>query len=205
MEAQEQERRRVGRELHDHVGQELTAALLALKLIGADIRDGDHATALHEVAALRELLADTLQGVRALSSLLAPPAIDKHGFRGALERLARMLGERAGLEVRVEADAGADAMPEDLAAELYRIAQGGLTNVVRHAEARSVAVRVARTDAETLVMTVEDDGRGFDPDVPFGVGLEGASERVKLLGGEIHMEPRRGGGTVLRAELPWQD
>ena len=197
LQAQEDERRRLGRELHDQTGQELTAALLALRRIDRLI--GDAPEAHREVAALRALIAGSLRGVRLMSSMLAPPVFEEDDLGDALEALASLLGERGGLRIDVEAVGGQVRGAQ--AATLYRIAQESLTNVVRHAGANRARIRVA-SDERAVRMTVSDDGVGFEPQASSGVGLSGMRERARLLGGALTVNSGPGRGSVVTAELP---
>jgi signal transduction histidine kinase len=200
LDAQEQERRRIGLELHDQTGQELTAALLSLKRVEASLESPDRA--LEELRFLRELIADSLRGVRRLSTMLSPPALGEHGLVSALEHLAHLLGSRSGIEIDVHSTVGEAVVPAPVARKLYSIAQEALTNVVRHAEATTATVRLERPERGRVALIVEDDGKGIAPDTPFGVGLAGIRERVNLLRGVLSIQPRPGGGTTLTVEVP---
>ena len=195
---QDAERRRLGRELHDGTGQELTAALLALRRI--DRLLGDNARGHEEVAALRELLAESLRGVRRLSALLTPPSFEVGDLVDALEGLALTLEERTGLSIHVESDGA--RVPDHLAETLYRVAQEALTNVVRHAGATCATVRVERVSDGTVRLSVVDDGAGVDPGSAFGIGLSGMRERTRLAGGRLSLAPGPDGGSVLLVEVP---
>ena len=200
VQAQEVERRRLARELHDETGQALTSILLGL----AAVERSESAEAAHAAAAaLRELVVETLQNVRRLAVELRPSALDDFGLEPALRRLGQTVREGGLLDVQVEARLGAQRLPADVETALYRIVQEALTNVVKHAQARHVSIVLTRKQESVLVM-IEDDGRGFDPTKPSveGLGLQGMRERVELLDGTFQIEAARRTGTTLIVELP---
>jgi two-component system sensor histidine kinase UhpB len=198
--AQEKERARVARELHDETGQALTSVLLGLKpLEQTATTDEERAT----IASVRELVVSTLQNVRRLAVELRPSALDDFGLVPALERLAETFREQTGLHVDLEAQLGVERLPAEVETALYRIVQEGLTNVFKHAGATRVSILLTRRDG-TVAAVVEDDGSGFDPSVPpeEGLGLVGMRERVGLVGGRLSVESSEDGGTTLLAEVP---
>jgi signal transduction histidine kinase len=200
IEAQEQERRRLARELHDETGQALTSILLGLKSIRAA---KDDAAAEQAEAQLRELVVAALQDVRSLAVELRPSTLDDFGLVPALERLAATLEEQSGIRVAVEGGLNDRRLPPEVETVLYRFVQEGLTNVVKHAEAGGVSVVVASRDGGVSAV-VEDDGRGFAPaDVRAeALGLVGMRERLALLGGTLAVESKPGRGTALIAYVP---
>jgi signal transduction histidine kinase len=198
VEAQELERRRLARELHDETGQALTSILLALRPLEDALEKEENRAALAE---LRELVVATLQDVRRLAVELRPKVLDDFGLVPALERLADSFGEQTGLVVDFESRAGAERFPAEVETAIYRIVQESLTNVVKHAHAQRVSILVTRK-AGALAAVVEDDGRGFDPaEKGGGFGLEGMRERVALLDGRLAVESGEA-GTTLVAEVP---
>jgi two-component system, NarL family, sensor histidine kinase DevS len=202
VEAQELERRRLARELHDETGQALTSILLGLK--GLEERIGDEAS--REAAQeLRELVVSTLQDVRRLAVELRPTALDDFGLVAALERLAGSFSEQTGISVDFETALANERLPAEVETALYRIVQESLTNVVKHARARRVSILLARR-AGVVKAVVEDDGRGFDPTElrDDGFGLVGMRERLALLGGRLEVESRPESGTTIAAEVPTQ-
>jgi signal transduction histidine kinase len=200
VEAQEQERARLARELHDETGQALTSILLGLKSLEEAV-DTDEGRA--SVAALRELVVTTLRDVRGLAVELRPAALDDFGLGPALERLADTFREKTGLKVALEARLGDGRLDPTLETTLYRIVQEALTNVLKHAEARHVSISLVRKDG-SISAVVEDDGRGFTPEAPprEALGLVGMRERVGLVGGRISIESAPGAGTTLAVEVP---
>ena len=200
--AQELERRRLARELHDETGQALTTVLLGLKAV----EDAGSEEALRSAAAeLRELVVGTLQDVRRLAVELRPKALDDFGLVPALERLAQSFTEQTGIEVDLEATLPDGRLPADAETALYRVVQESLTNVVKHAGARRISILVTARDG-AVAAVIEDDGQGFDPGSTReeGIGLVGMRERMTLLGGRLEIESRPGSGTTILAEVPFR-
>ncbi len=200
VQAQEGERRRLARELHDETGQALTSILLGLSAV----ERAESAEAAHAAAAdLRKLVVETLQDVRRLAVELRPSALDDFGLAPALRRLGQTVREGGKLDVQVEARLGEERLPTEVETALYRIVQESLTNVVKHAGADHVSIVVTRKPASVVVM-IEDDGRGFDLAQSSGerLGLLGMRERVQLLDGTLVVEATPGSGTTLIVELP---
>jgi signal transduction histidine kinase len=197
--AQEVERRRLARELHDETGQALTSILLGLKGVeearqGADVRE-----ALEQ---LRELVVGTLQDVRRLAVELRPKALDDFGLVPALERLVESFREQTGMQVELEARLGAERLPGEVETTLYRITQEALTNVVKHAQARRVSIVLTQRDG-SVTAVIEDDGRGFEETHEGdGLGLLGMKERLELVNGRLTVESSEGSGTTIAAEVP---
>jgi signal transduction histidine kinase len=200
VQAQELERKRLARELHDETGQALTSILLGLKPLD-DLADDD---ARSTVSAVRELVVSTLQDVRRLAVELRPSALDDLGLVPAIRRLAQTFGE-GGMQVDVEAHIGDERLPEPVETTLYRIVQEAVTNVAKHAGAERLSITLMRKDG-AVVAIVEDDGKGFDPDSARsdGLGLVGMRERLALVGGTLRIEAAAGAGTTIAAEVPLQ-
>jgi signal transduction histidine kinase len=194
LEGQELERARLARELHDETGQALASILLGLKTLEREVGS-------EPLVQLRELVTAALGDVRRLTVELRPPSLDDFGLQAALERLTSVLEERSGL--RTELNVATQPLPAAFETALYRIVQEALTNVVKHARARSVSVVVTLVDGAVRCV-IEDDGDGFRPDdVRTGaLGLVGMRERIHLLGGRFEVESAPGHGTTLVAELP---
>jgi signal transduction histidine kinase len=199
VEAQELERRRLARELHDGIGQDLTSLLLGLK----SIEDAEpKGTVKQATADLRKLVVLALQDVRRLAVELRPAALDDFGLVPALERLAQTFTDQTGMVVELTEAFGGQRLPGDVETAFYRIVQEALTNVVKHAKARRVSILLTRTD-RGAVAVIEDDGQGFDPNVEYeGLGLLGMRERLQLLRGSLTIESRVGAGATLRIEVP---
>ena len=203
IEAQELERRRLARELHDETGQALTSILLGLKGIRAARSEED---AEHAEAELRELVVQALQDVRSLAVELRPTALDDFGLVAAVERLAETFAGRSGIVAAVEPNLGAERLPLETETVLYRLVQEALTNVVKHAAATRVNIVLSHRDGGVSVI-VEDDGRGFEPEAvrSDALGLVGMRERLALLGGTLAVESSPGAGTSLVAFVPVPD
>ena len=198
VEAQELERRRLARELHDQTGQELTSVLLGLKAVEEAKSGAERAEAL---AAVREQVVETLHDVRRLAVELRPKALDDFGLVPALERLRDTFAEQTGMRVDLESRIR-ERLPTDVETALYRIVQEALTNVVKHAQATAVSIVLAPKDRAVTAL-IEDDGRGFTPDGSGeGLGLLGMGERLALLGGRLKIESSHGAGTTIVAEVP---
>jgi signal transduction histidine kinase len=201
--AAEAERGRWARELHDETLQ----ALGGLKVLLSSAARLDDAEAMRQQ--MREAVDQLTGDIHSLRSMIAelrPPALDELGLAPALTSLAQRTTTATGLEVRTDIDLpGATRLAPELETTVYRIVQEALTNVAKHA--RAVAVELSVRCAEhDLLIAVTDDGVGFDPpgDLDGGFGLTGMRERVDLAGGELTVLPGSGGGTVVRARLPWR-
>ena len=203
--AQEEERRTIARELHDEVGQALTAIKLELAAAeGALGGAGQGVPALKEVRAISDR---ALQSVRDLSQLLHPALLDDVGLPAALELHLRSFSARTGIPAELLQGRMEDRLAPEIEVCLYRIAQEALTNVARHANASSCRVYLQRLSS-TIVMTIEDDGQGFSarPAAPEtgrqGLGLLGIRERVSGVRGSYRLESAPGKGTRLTVEVP---
>ena len=198
--AQELERSRLARELHDETGQALTSILLGLKPLEDSTSPEE---ARRGVAAVRELVVSTLQDVRRLAVELRPAALDDFGLASAVERLAQTFREQSGLRVDLEARLAEERLPSEVETALYRIVQEALTNIAKHSRATRVSILLTRRDT-SVAAVVEDDGTGFDPsaDAHGGLGIVGMRERLALLGGRLAIESAPTAGTTLIAEVP---
>jgi signal transduction histidine kinase len=197
--AQERERRRIARELHDDTGQSLTSVLIGLRL-AQDSDDPQQVRATLDE--LRETVTDAIRDLRALAVELRPTALDDFGLQAALERLVDTFGRRTGLAIELLVSDVEQRLGEQVETGLYRIVQEGLTNVAKHAGAAHVSV-ILRGHEDGLSLIVEDDGRGFDQSRPAqGLGLVSMRERVELLGGNLRIESSPGQGTTVAVEVP---
>jgi signal transduction histidine kinase len=198
--AQESERKRLARELHDETGQALTSILLGLKPLEEALAGQSAAAALAE---LREHVVNALQDVRRLAVELRPAVLDDFGLVAALERLTEAFSEQTGIRVDFHSALGELRLPSDVESSLYRVVQESLTNIVKHAGAKNVSVSVARRQSGVAAV-IEDDGAGFDPHRARenGIGILGMRERLALLGGRLEIESRKGAGTTVVAEVP---
>jgi signal transduction histidine kinase len=200
VEAQEVERKRLARELHDETGQALTSILLGLKPLEQIARTEDDRAA---VASVRELVASTLQDVRRLAVELRPSALDDFGLGTAVERLAGTFRENTGMRVDLEVQLGDARLSTEVETTLYRIVQEALANIVKHADATHVSIIVTRKET-SVAAVVEDDGKGFDKTESGDgtLGLVGMRERLALVGGRLAIESSKGSGTTVAAEVP---
>jgi signal transduction histidine kinase len=200
VQAQELERQKLARELHDETGQALTSILLGLKPLEEALADHPARAALAE---LRELVVSALQDVRRLAVELRPAVLDDFGLVPALERLTDAFAEQSDVRVDFHSALGEMRLPSEAEATLYRVVQESLTNIVKHANARNVSVSLARRES-SVAAVIEDDGAGFDPRAVHedGVGLLGMRERLALVDGRLEIESRAGAGTTIVAEVP---
>jgi signal transduction histidine kinase len=204
IEAGEEERQRLARELHDQTGQLLTALIAGLGALETRASDPGQRAAL---VSLRELAAQTLGDIHNVSRALRPAALDDLGLIAALEKHCLIVAEHFGKPVSFHHD-GWDSdkrLPSEIEIAPYRIVQEALTNAVRHAAASRIQVLLQHKPAAVMV-AIEDDGRGFDPGQrPTNgdkLGLLGIEERAALLGGHACLESTPGGGTQLFVEIP---
>jgi signal transduction histidine kinase len=196
IETQERERRRLAQDLHDRTAGGLASVLFALRRLERELADEDQRAQLSEA---RAGVSAAIEDVRDLIADLRPKVLDDFGLGPALERLCSTTERRSGLAVRAELGEGLDGLPPDVATAVYRIVQEALGNVVRHAEARHVGVTAAIL-SEQLVVTVEDDGRGFSPG-SMGHGIEGMLDRARMVAGRVDLERPAGGGARVRFEM----
>jgi two-component system sensor histidine kinase UhpB len=195
--AQEEERRRLARDLHDEVNQALTAILLRLQALSQaappDLED--------ELTELKRLVNQAMSELLQLARQLRPTALDDHGLLPAMASQIRRFAAQTGIKTDLNATGKSSLAPDEEIA-VYRIAQEALANIARHAGAKKVEVDL-RTGSDGVELTVRDDGRGFEPDEPAnGLGLGGMAERARLVGGELTIESRPGAGTELSLRVP---
>ena len=197
IEAQEAERTRIARELHDEAGQVLTALALHLRALEDDVESD---AIRDRLVALRRSVGDASTGIRELAMRLRPPALAEHGLVEAIEEQADLLRE-TGLTVEVNLRGIRPGLPDEVQTALFRVVQEALTNAARHAHAANVSV-VASSAEGRLRLVVEDDGVGFDPAAPTRhLGLAGSRERVAMIGGQLRIESSRGAGTAVVVDV----
>jgi signal transduction histidine kinase len=198
----EEERRRLRRDLHDGVGPQLAALMLELETAGDLVSDNHEASAL--MAKLSKRAREIVSDVRHSVHALRPPALDELGLVEALKEGAIQYGP-AGLRVSVDNPQDLSHLPAAVEVACYRIVQEALANVVRHAGASRCSIRlILDEDAGALSVEVEDDGRGIRDYDSIGVGMISMRERTEELGGWCTVESVEGGGTLVRALLPFQ-
>ena len=201
--AQEDERVRVGRELHDELGQLLTSILHFSRRLEHDL-SGEDAQRTGQIISVAER---ALAGIRSLARALRPVELDHLGLVSAVRRLAYDIEDRQGLHIAVRAEGLEERLPSDLETAAYRVIQEAITNVVRHSGATDVDVELTRRGDE-LFVAVQDNGGGFDPVAVSrageagGVGLIGMLERARLVEGEVRIESAPGQGTLVRMRAP---
>ncbi|MGJ5817579.1 sensor histidine kinase [Paludibaculum fermentans] len=196
--AQEEERRNLSRELHDEVGQTMSAMLVELGRLESSPNPETRGERLQSVRSLAE---SSVGMVRNMALLLRPSMLDDLGLVAALRWQAREVSRRSGLKVKMVADEIVEDLPDSHRTCVYRVVQEALNNCTRHAHASQVRV-VVRRDCNSLSVTVQDDGVGFDPHREKGMGLLGMEERVDQLGGSFSIDSAPGRGTVLSILLP---
>ncbi len=204
---QEDERRRLARDLHDGIGQNLTALKHQLALLAADLATAAPAYSQRLQASI-DLCSQTLSETREMSRLLRPQVLDDLGLAAALSWLARTVGDSGGLAI----EAVVTELPDldgEVQTLLFRVAQEALGNVLRHAQAQHALLRLDCRGG-WLQLTIWDDGRGFEPDHAAAAasqgrsaGLSGLRERLGLFGGELSIKSQPEGGTRLLALVPW--
>lgn len=198
---QEEERRKLSRELHDHVGQMLTALRMELGRIDR-LRGSDEKRIGAAVAESRQLVDGVVRIVRDLALGLRPSMLDDFGLRPALEWHVRDFTRRYGVPVQLHVDGEFDTLPDHYRTCVYRVVQEALTNCIRHARAGRIEVSVSGR-ADSLDLTVTDDGVGFDVvRRRNGLGLRGIEERVRELEGMVTIRSSKGAGTTLMVRLP---
>jgi two-component system sensor histidine kinase UhpB len=195
--AQEAERLRVAQELHDEIGQNLTAALLQL----ARVRKRAGPELEPEVGAATETVRTNLDDLRRIAQRLRPQALDELGLASALSQFSARLSARAGLEIEARLDSHLPALTREEELVIYRVAQEALTNVVRHAGATRSELALER-GPDRLTLRVADDGRGIEGNGQRSGGIRGMHERAALIHADLQVGRREGGGTEVVLHVP---
>jgi signal transduction histidine kinase len=201
VEVQENERRSISRELHDEVGQALTGVLVEMANLSMLIRIGDKTALAAKADEIKHQVEDSISVVRNMALLLRPSMLDDLGLVPALQWQAREVSKRGGIWVKVAADGASEDLPEEHKTCIYRIVQEALHNCVQHAGARNVTVKVQQ-ERDKLLLSIQDDGKGFRPLQEKGMGLLGIQERVSRLKGTFAVRSEPGQGTELSVMLP---
>ena len=198
LDAQEEERARIARDLHDEVNQSLTGVLLRLEAM----REKAPTELAAELAEVRTLANQALQELLTLARQLRPTALDDLGLKAALAGHVAAVGRQSGIETSFESAGDIASVPQDVQVVTYRVAQEALSNAVRHSGAAHLSVRLEREDG-SVELSVADDGRGFTFDqASRGLGLAGMRERALLVNGELQVESRPQVGTSVRLLVP---
>ena len=203
---QEEERRRIARELHDEVGQSLTGLIMSLDALEQTVSGDGREQLRRHLTEARDIASGTLQEIRRVIFDLRPTLLDDLGLAAAVDWYVKTSLSKAGIQPVVRAGGLDTRLPQRLEVALYRLVQEAVTNVIKHSYARQCTVSVTRTDG-SVETVVEDDGRGFDPDKISRAGEEhlgivGMQERVRSLGGQFAIDSRPGGGTRVRIRIP---
>ena len=200
----EADRRRVARELHDEIGQVLSAVSINLKVVQSKA----HESLWPRLDESMKIVDRALQQVRNMSLELRPSMLDDFGLEAALNWYVRGFEERTGIRTQIVAAAPGYDTPETIRTACFRVVQEALTNVARHARAQNVVVEL-RPDSESIRLLIQDDGLGFDHEAAMvraslgaSLGLLGMQERVQLIGGELEIESKPGRGTTVAVWLP---
>ncbi len=205
--AYEEERTRLARELHDEVGTTLSTLKLNLQLLNRDFpaRDSDYEERLSSLIASASYL---LGAIRNKAIFLRPPSLDELGLVAVVSNMANEFNRHSGIHVELQTNGNGNNIPAEVETALYRCIQEALTNVARHSSAARVSVNLD-IDSEGIVVRVKDDGIGFDPQVGSDtgehLGLQGMKERVALLNGNIEIDSAPGKGTDIKIIIPLID
>jgi signal transduction histidine kinase len=202
----EQEKSRIAREIHDELGQALTALKLDVAWLAERLPAGQTAAA-GKLNAMDAMIDATVAATRRISADLRPLVLDDLGLVSAAEWLVQEFTQRTGIPCELAVRSPDLELKDPQATAIFRILQESLTNVARHAQARRVEVDLARANG-AVTLSVRDNGRGFnlgDPRRPSSFGLMGLRERVSLLGGEVRIESQPGRGTVLHVQIPLEE
>jgi signal transduction histidine kinase len=202
VEAQEEERRSIARELHDEVGQSLTGVLVEMANLSTLIRNQDTSALAPKADEIKRLVESSIGVVRNMALLLRPPMLDDLGLVPALQWQAREVSKRTGVRVKVAAEDVSEGLSEELKTCVYRTVQEALHNCVQHAGAHNVRVSIKQSDGR-IVLSIQDDGKGFHAQQERGMGLLGIEERVAHLGGSFAVDSEPGHGALLRIVLPY--
>ena len=206
VQAQEEERRSLSRELHDEVGQALSAVLVELRNLSTGLAVRQEEQSRRHVETIKGLVEGTVRVVRNMALLLRPSMLDDLGLIPALKWQAREASKSTSMDVTVDVtgagDLDSDELPDEYKTCIYRVVQEALHNCARHSQAATVRIRVEQ-ERTRLLLTIQDDGRGFDAAQTKGLGLLGMQERVARLRGVCNVYSHPGSGTTLSLELPF--
>jgi signal transduction histidine kinase len=201
VQAQEAERKSLSRELHDEVGQSLSAVLVEVRNLSAGLRVRAPEESLTHVETVKSLVEGAVRVVRNMALLLRPSMLDDLGLIPALRWQARETSKRTSMDVSVATELDPEDLPDEYKTCIYRVVQEALHNCARHSGATTVRIRVEQLP-DRLTLIVQDDGQGFDATQTMGLGLLGIQERVEQFGGTCTVHSNPGGGTILMVELP---
>lgn len=204
LQGQEEDRSRLARELHDEVGQALTAVKLDLQMLDEELSGQGHPCHKRLMESV-DLVDETIERVRRQSSSLRPPALDDIGLAAAVQSMAKGFGNRSKINTRVTTENLTTRFSKDMETALFRCIQEALTNVARHAKALNVNVALSQ-EPQRVSVTIKDDGIGFEPEklktTPEYIGLTGMKERVNLLQGTLEIDSKHKQGTCIYISIP---
>jgi signal transduction histidine kinase len=200
VEAQEEERRSISRELHDEVGQSLGALLVEVGQLGKLVPPEDRVTQA-QIAQIKSVAESAVKSIRDIALLLRPPMLDDLGLVPALEWQAREISRRSDMEVEVHSENVSETLGDETKVTVYRLVQEALNNAATHASAKNAKVTIAQ-NSDKITVEIIDDGHGFDPGRQRGMGILGMEERVRRLGGTLTIESAPGKAATVKAELP---
>lgn len=202
VDAQEQERRAISRELHDEVGQSLGALLVEVGRLSKIVPSSDETTRT-QIAHIKTVAEAAVKTIRDMALLLRPPMLDDLGLVPALEWQAREISRRSEMEAEVHSENVSESLPDEIKVCIYRLVQEALNNAARHAAAKNAKVTISQNSGKITVQIV-DEGHGFDPQRQRGMGILGMEERVRRLGGTLTLSSVPDKGTTVSAEIPVQ-
>ena len=200
VEAQEEERRSISRELHDEVGQSLGALLVEVGQLSKLVPADDRVTQA-QITHIKSVAETAVKSIRDIALLLRPPMLDDLGLIPALEWQAREISRRSDMEVEVHSEKVSEDLGDETKVTVYRLVQEALNNAATHAAAKNAKVTVVQ-GSDRITIEITDDGHGFDPKRQRGMGILGMEERVRRLGGTLTIESAPGKGATAKAELP---
>jgi signal transduction histidine kinase len=200
--AQEAERRALSRELHDEIGQSLSAVLVELRTVLAGLGHWSETQIRSQLDQIKGQVEASVRVVRNMALLLRPSMLDDLGLVPALKWQAREVSKRTQLDVRVAAGSDCEELPDEYKTCIYRLVQEALQNCARHSQATAVEIQLRR-EARRLRLSIQDNGRGFDVRDSKGLGLLGMEERVAQLHGKFSVDSAPGRGTTVLVDLPY--
>jgi two-component system sensor histidine kinase UhpB len=198
LDAQEAERLRVAQDLHDQVGQTLTAALLELEHVAKQVPESSRG----EVEAVQGIVQVGLEDIRRIARELRPEALDDLGLPSALAALTERFARQARLEIDLHVDPELPRLSREAQLVIYRVAQEALTNVARHSGSPTAVLRLERTGPDRVSLTVTDDGHGLPAGASGGGGMQGMAERASTVEAALDIRTRPEGGTQIRLDVP---
>lgn len=204
----DRERRRLSRDLHDDLGHNLLVLKLYVETVAIDLKDNRIGQAGEKLDEMTALVKRSVETIRRLILDLGPAGIEEMGFKAALKLYARQFSRRTGIAAHLVIGDLPPKLPTEYEATIYRTIQGALSNVLAHSGASAVTITLGSVRHRALVLTIDDNGRGFDTARPLGFGLRAIRERIEILGGRFHLTSRpakwfrENPGTRIEIDLP---